>query len=226
VRRFYTLDSGTGDAPQRYGKARTGGYWGALMIGSLLLAAALGLGAARRNPAAIRANALILVLFAYLSAVTAFMPLSHELRYYLYWPILLLFVICALMEAAAISLATKVAIAAAYLVAFVVSEYMLDFPLRSFPAYTQTEIVGLPGDSPEVARAREIGGVCLGPEYSPKQFAYASIFMGGNYIIEQGWSTSTCTRLPRYIRHVSHAAESGGLKVTPEQVLSLPSTAR
>jgi hypothetical protein len=192
----YSLDLATGDKPARYGPARTGGDWGALVIASVLLALALAVIAGRRNAVVLRSRRTLLALFAWLSVATAFSPQSHELRYSLHWPLLLMVVVAALASAAKLSSRARAALVAAYLGAFLVSESMLDFPLRPWPALSQDDVVGSQTSTPEIAAARTAGGLCLGADYNPRQFAYSAVFHGGNYVIEQGWKP--CAIYPQY----------------------------
>jgi hypothetical protein len=192
----YSLDLATGDKPKRYGPARSGGYWGPLVLVAVFLVIGLAMLAARRNRAALRSNRFLLALFAWLSLVTAFMPQSHELRYALHWPLLLMLVLAVLVSAAQLSSKARLALATGYLGAFLVSQSMLGFPVRPWPVTSQQDIVAGESSAPEIEHARKTGGVCLGPEYKPRQFAYSSVFHGGVYVIEQGWTR--CAAYPRY----------------------------
>jgi hypothetical protein len=196
VKPVYNLDSNTGDLPNRYSAARTGGYWGPVIVGSLLLAVLLVTLAVHRNRSGLRLHAFYLYLFMYVSALSSFMPQSHELRYYLHWPILLMVTICILIQAAQIRTRTRLAIIGAYFAAFVVSERMLDFPLQPYPRDSQQETVNRLGTSSEVMFAKRAGATCLGSEYYPNQLMYSSLFHGGAYVIEQGWPA--CSTFPPY----------------------------
>jgi hypothetical protein len=192
----YSLDLATGDKPGRYGPARTGGDWGALVIASVLLGVGLAVLARRRSGAALRPHRALLALFAWLSAVTAFAPQSHELRYSLHWPLLLMVVLAALASAAQLSSRARLALVSVYFGAFLASEAMLDFPLNPWPVSTQEDAVGAQVSAPEIEAARTAGGLCLGPDYNPRQFAYSAVFNGGDYVIEQGWTR--CVVYPQY----------------------------
>jgi hypothetical protein len=196
VESHYSLDLSVGDKPERYGPARTGGDSGPLVVASVLLAIGLAVLARRRNREALRPHRTLLALFAWLSAVTAFSPQSHELRYSLHWPLLLMVVVAALVNAARLSSRARVALIGAYLAAFIASESMLDFPLRPWPALSHGDIIEGESSAPEIAHAKQTGGVCLGPEYNPRQFAYSAVVNGGDHVIEQGWTR--CTVYPRY----------------------------
>lgn len=188
VAQRYSLDLSHGDKPARHGPARTGGYWGALMTLTLLLAVGLAVFTARRRPGALRAHAPFLALFGLVTVVTAFMPQSHELRYHLHWPLLLMLTVAMLVRAAGLSAAVRAALATAYLGAFLVTQVMLDVPFKPWPNMPQAGIVRQQSSPAEIAQARKSGSACLGPEYNPRQFAYSAVFQGGDYVIEQGWT--------------------------------------
>ena len=192
----YNLDANTGDQAKRFGPGRTGGTWGFFIGCCCILALWLSVLAFRRNTDGFPNGIFILLLFSFLTVLTAFMPQSHEMRYYLYWPILLLLMICVLAEAARLSPATRLGLSLAFALAFMWSQEMLDFPLRPLPAQPTAERAL--AQSPEIEFARRTGGVCLGPAYRPMHFAYAAVFHGGFYVVEQGWDG--CSRQPAYPR--------------------------
>jgi hypothetical protein len=138
----------------------------------------------------------MLALFLFLSTVTAFMPQCHELRYYLYWPLLLMTVVAALKSSARLSPAASAVIAGGYVVAFMAYQAALDFPVRVVPMITQQHRIRIETADPPVQAVRDRGAICLGPEHQPRQFAYAAVFHGGNYIVEQGWTR--CVRYPAF----------------------------
>src|SRR5262249_46470106 len=133
VKAVYSIDSFTGDNPERYGPARTGGFWGAFMIISMGLGVPLFAHTARLNPDAFKRHGFLFSSFLLISALTAFMPQSHELRYYLYWPIFLTLIICVLIRCAKLTPLTRLAICGLYFACFLGSEYILRAPLRAFP---------------------------------------------------------------------------------------------
>jgi hypothetical protein len=193
VKPEYTMDSATGDRPRRYNPARTGGYGGVLVAATLALGVWLYSRTRRRDPDALRGRGFMLALFAFLSVFTGFMPQSHELRYYLYWPLLLMIVVATLVRDARLSPAAGARIGAAYLAALVAYQAVLAFPVRVYPLLTQQDSVDVQTFDTAVSAVRERGAVCLGPSYQPRQFAYAAVFHGGDYAVEQGW-----TRCVRY----------------------------
>jgi hypothetical protein len=192
----YTPDSYYGDRPRKYGPARTGGYGGGLVIMSVTLGLVLAARVAQTERDALRQNGFFVCLFLFVSALTAFMPQSHDLRYQLYWPLLLMLTVCILMKAAKLGSLETVFILLLYVGSFLFYEYTIRFPLRMFPPRPPEEVITAKGASPEVAFARRTGGTCLGVAYAPNHFMYASVFHGGRYVIEQGWPK--CRRYPEY----------------------------
>jgi hypothetical protein len=185
VKAVYNIDSSTGDNPERYGPARTGGFWGAFMMISMGLGVALFARTARLNPDAFKRHGFLFSSFLLISALTAFMPQSHELRYYLYWPIFLILVICVLIRCAKLPTLTRLAICGLYFACFLGSEYILRAPLRVFPIYSPEKEIVQKGNSPVIDFARQSGGACLGEPYHPEQLKYSAVFHGGHYVIEQ-----------------------------------------
>jgi hypothetical protein len=206
VKAAYSIDSFTGDNPERYGPARTGGFWGAFMMISMVLGVTLFARTARLNPDAFKRHGFLFSSFLLISALTAFMPQSHELRYYLYWPIFLILIICVLIRCAKLTTLTRLAICGVYFACFLGSEYILRAPLRVFPIYSPEREIAQKGDSPVIDFARQSGGACLGKPYAPEQLKYSAVFHGGHYVIEQANSDYTvargypiCSSYPHYI---------------------------
>jgi hypothetical protein len=82
---FYSFEMGTGDIPRYFGAARTGGFGQAYVMASLsvLIAQFLFWRNLDRKQKAIACTTVVAL------AVTALMPQSHELRYWLYLPLVL-----------------------------------------------------------------------------------------------------------------------------------------
>jgi hypothetical protein len=180
-----TYDLGLAEASAPF---RTGGYWGVLVIGSLFIIGGLLATIRIRDRTALQPYSFPLWLIFFLTIVTSFLPQSHELRYYLYWPILLIVFLSILLKAARPPTYMRLFLATLYLVFFLYSErFLVEYSLRVFPIVTQQSIVSNFGNSPEVSLARRIKRLCLGPQYNPDQFMYSSVFHGGNYVIVQGW---------------------------------------
>jgi hypothetical protein len=194
----YAPDSYGAGSSVRYGRARTGGYWGSLMIGTLLLAFVLVIMAARKRSKQLARHAFFLSLFACVTLVGSFLPQSHELRYYLYWPVLLMVTVAILVRAAGLKGKARITLTLAYLGTLMLSQQKVAYPIRAWPLIPQHVTVAGQSSAPEIDFARRAGAICLGPEYNPRQFAYWSFFHGGDYRVEQGWSV--CTRFPRYER--------------------------
>ena len=182
---IYNLDAHFGDNPERYGPARTGGFWGAFMMISMGLGVALFARTARLNPDAFKRHGFLFSSFLLISALTAFMPQSHELRYYLYWPIFLILIICVLIRCAKLTTLNRLGICGLYFACFLGSEYILRAPLRVFPIYSPEKEIAKKGDSPVIDFARQSGGACLGEPYAPEQLKYSAVFHGGHYVIEE-----------------------------------------
>ena len=73
VKAIYTLDSGTGYFPERYGPATTGGLWGAFMMINMGLGVTLFARTARLNRDAFKRHGFLFSSFLVISALTAFM---------------------------------------------------------------------------------------------------------------------------------------------------------
>jgi hypothetical protein len=188
----YTIDMAAGEDTAQGTPARTGGYFGPLVAASLVLAASLALRVARSNPLAWRRQRFTVALFLFVSAVTAFMPQSHELRYHLHWPLMLMLVVAVLVRTVrAPGIGT---VAAAYFAAFIVTQWMTDWPWRPWASVAQMTSVIAETHTPPLAEVRARPATCLGPDVNPRQFAYSAVFHGGDYVVEQGWTR--CARFP------------------------------
>jgi hypothetical protein len=198
VKAVYDIAPSTGDNPERYGPARTGGLWGEFVMINMGLGVALFARTARLNPDAFKRHGFLFFSFVLISALTAFMPQSHELRYSLYWPIFLILIICVLIRCAKLTPFTRLIICGFYFACFLGSEYMLSryilpdgstptirAPLRVFPIYSPEKEIVQKGNSPVIDFARQSGGACLGEPYHPEQLKYSAVFHGGHYVIEQ-----------------------------------------
>jgi hypothetical protein len=202
VKVIYTLDSGTGYFPERYGPATTGGLWGAFMMINMGLGVTLFARTARLNRDAFKRHGFLFSSFLIISALTAFMPGSHVLRFYLYWPIFLILIICVLIRCAKLTTLTRLAICGLYFACFLRSEYVLGAPLRVFPSYSPEREIAQKVDSAVIDFARQSGGACLGETYTPEELKYSAVFHGGHYVIEQAWARGReypiCSRYSHY----------------------------
>jgi hypothetical protein len=205
VKVVYNIDLHAGDEPDLYGPARTGGYWGSLVISSLVVGAALLARTAERNPRALQDHKFLLSSLLFLTVLTAFMPQSHELRYYLHWPLLLFLALAILVRTADLQRGARLALCGLYLAFFLLSELSLRAPLRIFPVYSPEKDIAQLANSPVVALARRNGGTCLSHPYYPEEMKYSAIFHGGRYAIEQGHAhlartrgETMCRRFPLY----------------------------
>ena len=186
----YTLDMASGEDKPHATPPRTGGYLGPLVAASLVLALSLAARLARSNPAAWREQRFMLALFVFVTAVTAVMPQSHELRYHLHWPLMLMLLVAALVSRSRV----RAFVAAAYFAAFIATQWMTDWPWRPWAPVAQQTSVEAETHTPPLAEVRARPATCLGPQTNPRQFAYAAVFHGGNYVVEQGWTR--CGKLP------------------------------
>jgi hypothetical protein len=188
----YSLDMAAGGDTPQVTQPRTGGYFGPLPAASLVLAVWLAVRLARASPTAWRGQRFMLALFLFVTIATAFMPQSHELRYHLHWPLLLMLVVAVLVRH--LRPPAIAAVAAAYFAAFIGTQWMTDWPWRPWAPVAQAATVEAETRMPPLAEARERSATCLGPETSPRQFAYSAVFRGGDYVVEQGWTR--CVRFP------------------------------
>ena len=186
VKVVYNIDLHFGDNADLYGPARTGGYWGALVIASIIVGGALFAWVAQSNAKALKEHAFLFSSFLFVSVLTAFMPQSHELRYYMHWPLLLFLVLGVLVSRAGLQRGARLAVCGLCLAFFLLSELSLRAPLRIFPIYSPERDIAQLATSPVVEHARRNGGACLGKPYYPEEMKYAAIFHGGRYVIELG----------------------------------------
>lgn len=197
---FYKLETGMGDNPIKYSPARTGGWWGLDVVISLSIIFSILIIRKLPKYKAREIDLFPLSLFGAITVLTAFMPQSHELRYFLYWPLMLIFNIAYLTKNLIYSRINSNFIVAIYCGLFLYSTFVLrGETLESLFLYkTQAQLIGVSPNADEIITAKRLGGICLGPEYNPNQFKYSSGFQGGNYVIEQGWLG--CKHYPEYRR--------------------------
>jgi len=184
---YYSVDMGSFEKPKSYSAARTGGWWGANIIISIFLIAALSALAKVNNLNRNKISFFPLVLFIFITGITSYMPQSHELRYFLYWPILLMFNLAYLVTNLTLSFRHSIPIVMLYIWLFFVSLFSLQGEsIGSLISYkSEQELIGIDANAKEIVTAKQLGGICLGPTYSPYQFNYSSVLHGGNYFIEQ-----------------------------------------
>ncbi len=199
VEASYSIDSGAGDHPLRYSTARTGGLWVGVILVSLFLVVAMWVIAISSGYLRIGATSFPLTLFCFLILITCFMPQSHELRYFLYLPIILMFNLGFLIKLLDKNEILNILISFIYLGLFLFSLSVLcGESFSSLAIYkSQSDIIGVTNDAQEIEAAKNFGGVCLGRKYNPNQFKYSSALHGGSYIIEQG--LDKCIYFPEYV---------------------------
>jgi hypothetical protein len=185
----YKFEDGIGDNPKRYLPARTGGWWRIVFGFSLFVLAGLYLKSKFDNTTNTESLSFSMRCFICLMIFTSFMPQSHELRFFLYIPIILIFLVAYLSSITKAGVYFLPYIATIYFGLFLFSVFVLrDESFKSLAAYISlSEHIGVSSESKEVAYAREHKELCLGPKYNASQFKYSSIFQGGDYVIEQGF---------------------------------------
>jgi hypothetical protein len=201
---FYSLEMGIGDSPKKYLPARTGGWWGIYIVVSVSLTLIFFL--LKKCIRLSRGHLAVfpITLFCFLTCMTAFMPQSHELRYFLYWPIILIFNLAYLVKG--LNLVRLITVPAIFLYMeffFYSLLYIRGETMDSLITYkNQQDLIGINPNASEIVSAKQLGGICLGPSYAPDQFKYSSIFQGGSYFIEQGWLS--CHSFPEFKKIISH----------------------
>ena len=200
VKPFYNLDMGTVEKPKNYSPARAGGWWGIDIALSISLVFILWVSAKFKIISCGSVSFFPISLFCFLTVITALMPQSHELRYFLYWPILLIFNLAFLVRGLDLNRLVSVALTILYAGLFFYSLFILrGETIESMLSYqTEQELIGIPANSAEIVAAKRLGGTCLGLSYAPNQFKYSAVLQGGRYFIEQGWSG--CTHYPEFTK--------------------------
>ena len=193
---YYNVDMGSFEKPKNYSAARTGGWWGLNIVISISLLAALCLLSKATKSNGHRISFFPLTLFIFITGITSFMPQSHELRYFLYWPIVLLFNLAYLVTNLTLSIRYTNVIGALYIGLFIFSLFFLQGEsIGSLLTYkSEQELIGIDATATEVVTAKQLGGICLGLSYSPYQFNYSAVLQGGSYFIEQ----SNCFNYPEF----------------------------
>lgn len=190
----FNIDSSAGDQPKRFHSARTGGFFSLLVLScaTFLVVIYRKLKKSDKNKDIIFS----LYSFAGLTLFTSLMPQSHELRYFLYWSIILVFIVVYAASFLPQNSRLPAVITKIFFTLFLLVSVMLLVNGKSFldifsyfgRAYGSNVTPFLMPDFQQViAAAKKSGGVCLGPEFNPHQFKYTAIFNGGDYTIEQGF---------------------------------------
>lgn len=199
VEPIHKIETGVGDNPKRYSPARTGGWWGILMIANLTLLLIM-LIVRFLDFRVNKIDLFPILLFCFMTILTAFMPQSHELRYFLYWPLILIFNVAYFSKNLFHTQIPSSIIVLISVGFFLYSTFILrEESIQSFLEFkTQKQLIGVSPDADEILNAKKLGVLCLGPSYNPNQFKYSAVLQGGNYVIEQGWLG--CKRYPEYRR--------------------------
>jgi hypothetical protein len=164
-------------APPRDPACRMGGFFGAYAVAQLVL---LGLAVRRRTREAFAAAA----VFAGATVVAAFVPQSHELRYYMFW-MLSLVALNLVLWRKHIAM-TAVALVAFGIVTWATEAHYLYASGKTFATYLTERT------DPSVLESIAPGErVCIGRQ--PFTFLYAPLFHPGkNYVVQERADDSDC----------------------------------
>ena len=169
--------------PPSTGGNRMGGAFGAYVILNL---GVLGWLAYKDRS---RQARVAMAMFALLTAMTAVMPQSHELRYYLYWMMVLVSLNLVLVgrRPAGEARAFGIACASALLLVLAVTRAWYVYPSR----YSFTTLVQNKVNPSLVGQIRDGEHVCFYAQ--PWTFLYASTFHANRtYVVREGESASEC----------------------------------
>jgi hypothetical protein len=181
VSRPMTWDVGQGNVDRSAPSFRMGGYFGVYVLANLVVFAHM-----LRNT--VRPVAYVCAgVLAAITVMTAMLPASHELRYYMYWIMALIVMNAALATRPELAISSVVqrghreiyswVVLVAFAAVTAISGGMyLD---RSESVPTHVQVVGA-GISARVAETFMDGQVnCMGMAYDPFRFLYASLFHPG-----------------------------------------------
>ena len=210
---YYSFDSEPGGNPKRFDKARAGGWWGPFIILNILLLIYIykSLNSKLKSSNANESNNnFSFYLFVFITIFISFIPQSHSLRYFFFWPICLIFLNSLYIKRTPLWSRFSAIVVSIYLILFLYSifglrgEQFRDEPFNKnsikllLKNKTQDEIVNVPEDFPQLKQAKELGGICLGPDYTPNQIRWSAIFHQNTYVLEQG--NSECKYLPAFTK--------------------------
>lgn len=194
---YYSLDSAPGESPREYGKARTGGWWGPYIIFNLLLLTFLYVNQKYKYK-----YKFPIYLFIFITISVSMLPQSHELRYHLFWPLVLIF----LTNYLGCFSSFKLIIDTTYVCAFLISLFILrgedlrDESISNWFLKRKWDQIVFPLYVPEIQKAIQLGGICLGREFYPNQFKYSAIFNGKDYVIEQAITDCKYYKNYKYVK--------------------------
>ncbi|MCE7505279.1 hypothetical protein LZG75_03415 [Polynucleobacter sp. IMCC30063] len=207
INNYYSLDSAPGENPKKYGKARTGGWWGVYLGFNFIALFAIWLYAVKYNRMLYAKLKFSVAMYGFFLLSISLLPQSHELRYFLCIPILLIFLINDNLKYLKLTNNYFLLIYTTYLCFFLYSfTYLSGEDIRddiknkgvfSILSRKKNDEIYFPQYVIEIVDAKKNGGICLGPEYSPNQLKYSAIFVGGSYVIEQ--SNSKCRFYDQYL---------------------------
>jgi hypothetical protein len=194
---LYNIDSNAGDSPRRYESFRSGGWWGLYVVGQLALLGVeirrrrrLGWGPGERRMVALLGVATVAICLT---------PNSYLLRYWLFWPLLLVTATTRLAVARRGERSRLVlagALGATFLVSYFALPTQADFAPRPVHRYDAATLRARL--HPELRRAIEAGErFCLDGDHFPGTFRYSAAVLGGRHVIEQIRGGRPCTVYPR-----------------------------
>jgi len=195
----YSIDSGSGNRARRFGPAKTGGFCGLYVVALIV---GLGLLRRRRGDSVDGRRELdtqLVRLFVVLTLTIAVLPQSHDLRFWLAWPLLLVATVVRHWESADGERRRAVGAAVGVLV-FVASVTLLptQFDLRLLPELRLDAATIRRGLDPRLLTAIDGGeAFCLDASFAPLQFRVSRAFLGGRHVVEEVRRGEECRVLPR-----------------------------
>lgn len=189
VKSKYNIDSNTGDNPGKYQRARTGGLWGIYILVNILIFTYCIVTIKRKSLNTASYEKYLISMFLALSLVTSFMPQSHQVRYYLYWPILLVFFNLYMLTLILHKNVMYWAVGIFYISSMICSHTLLNvkgyklnpYPLRIYnKSYFRSHL-----NKDILSILDKNKNICLNSKFNPHQFKYSQAVIGGNHKIEQ-----------------------------------------
>jgi len=194
----YSIDGASGNRARRFGPAKTGGYCGAYVVA---LVATL-LASRRRRSVTSTGRAVLdrelVRLLGLATVVIALLPQSHDLRFWLGWPLLLVATTLRTWESAADPRARLATPVAALICASSFALLPTAAGLRLLPAWRFDAATIRHGLAPRLLAAIDAGeSFCLDASFAPMQFRVSRAFLGGRHVVEEVRRGGECRVLPR-----------------------------
>jgi hypothetical protein len=182
-------EDGAGDIHKRYDRTRTGGFWFLSVFYNLFILTFLVRKIKNESLSLYKKINFTLSLFCFLTIIVSVMPVSHYLRYILYWPMILTFIASHIYSKLDNIDKHANLIIYGYIILFLTSLfYLRGESIASLSYYkSESELINISENLAEIEIAKKNKTLCLGKEYNPDQFKYSAVFHKGNYVIEQGW---------------------------------------